>query len=152
MVQLLRFLGGAAAGWQDLITAEVISKTQFYDLDPMKIMWHGNYPRLLEQARCALLDRIGFNYHEMAETRFAWPIVDMRIKYVRPIRFSQEVRVTATLVEYENRLRITYRIVDARSGEVLTKAETVQVAVDMERHEVQFDSPVELLEKVRACL
>ena len=41
---------------------------QFYDLDPMNIVWHGNYPRFLEQARCALLDKIAFNYVEMSRT------------------------------------------------------------------------------------
>jgi acyl-CoA thioester hydrolase len=135
-----------------VISAEIRTKAQFYDLDPMQVVWHGNYARYLEQARCALLDRIGFNYPEMAATRFVWPIVDMRIKYVRPVRFAQEITVAATLVEYESRLRITYRIHDASSGEVLTKAETVQVAVDMTTQEIQFDSPPELVEKVRACL
>ena len=34
-----------------MISAEVIIKIQFYDLDPMRVVWHGNYPRFLEQAR-----------------------------------------------------------------------------------------------------
>ncbi len=135
-----------------MITAEIVTKAQFYDLDPMQVVWHGNYPRFLEQARCALLDRIGFNYREMAATRFAWPIVDMRIRYVRPIRLAQEIRVRAELLEYENRLRISYRIADVASGEVLTKAETVQVAVDMTSQEIQFVSPPELVDKVRPLL
>ena len=135
-----------------MITAEIVTKAQFYDVDSMQVVWHGNYPRFLEQARCALLDRIGFNYREMAATRYAWPIVDMRIKYVRPIRLAQEIRVVATLLEFENRLRIRYRIADVASGEILTKAETIQVAVDMTSQEIQFVSPPELLEKVRPLL
>ena len=34
-----------------MISAEVTIRTQFYDLDPMNIVWHGNYVRYLEQAR-----------------------------------------------------------------------------------------------------
>ena len=131
-----------------MISAEVTVTAQFYDIDPMNVVWHGNYPRFLEQARSALLDRIGFNYREMAATRFVWPIVDMRIKYVRPIRLGQQVRVAATLIEYENRLKIGYRIVDDATGEVLTKAETIQVAVEAATNELCFDSPPELIEKV----
>ena len=135
-----------------MISAEAIVKVQFYDLDPMQVVWHGNYVRYLEQARCALLDKIGFNYEEMARTNYAWPVVDLRVKYVRPIRFAQEIRVAATLVEYENRLKLSYVITDAASGEVLTKAQTIQVAVDMETNELMFESPAVLVERVRRCL
>lgn len=135
-----------------MISAEAIIKVQFYDLDPMQVVWHGNYVRFLEQARCALLDKIGFNYEEMSRTRYAWPVVDMRVKYVRPIRFAQQIRVTATLLEYENRLKLGYVITDVASGEVLTKAHTVQVAVDMATNELLFESPVVLIDKVKQCL
>jgi acyl-CoA thioester hydrolase len=131
-----------------MISAEVIVKAQFYDLDPMQIVWHGNYARFLEQARCALLDKIDFGYRAMAETGYLWPVVDLRIKYVRPIRFGQEVRVVATMVEHEYRLKIDYRLTDAASGEVLTKAHTIQVAVDAATQELCFQSPAVLYEKV----
>ena len=135
-----------------MLTVDTTIKAQFYDLDPLQVVWHGNYVRFLEQARCSLLDRIGFNYPEMARTGFVWPIVDLRIKYVRPIRFGQEVVVSATLAEYENRLKIDYRIRDGASGEVLTKAHTVQVAVDAESGELCLESPAVLTDRVRECL
>ena len=131
-----------------MIAAEVIVKAQFYDLDPMQIVWHGNYVRFLEQARCALLDKIEFGYREMAQTGYLWPVVDMRIKYVRPIRFGQEFRVTATMAEYEYRLKIDYRLADLATGEVLTKAHTIQVAVDAATNELCFQSPPVLYAKV----
>jgi acyl-CoA thioester hydrolase len=132
-----------------MISTTTEIKAQFYDLDPMNIVWHGNYARFLEQARCDLLDFIGFNYVQMMATDHAWPIVDMRTKYVRPIRFGQRISVTATLVEWENRLRIDYRIVDTVTGEVLTKAQTTQMAVHIRTGETAFESPAPLLEAVR---
>lgn len=33
-------------------------KAEFFDTDPMGIMWHGNYVKYLEMARCKLLDEI----------------------------------------------------------------------------------------------
>lgn len=131
------------------IEAEITLKASFYDLDPMQIVWHGNYARFLEDARCALLDHIGYNYGEMRDSGFMWPIVDMRIKYVRPIRFNQEIRVVAQLTEYENRLRIDYRICDVATGEVLTKAQTTQVAVTMDTEEMCFESPPVLIDKIQ---
>ncbi|MEO0034261.1 MAG: hypothetical protein RLZZ501_284 [Pseudomonadota bacterium] len=133
-----------------MISAEVGITVPFYDLDPMQVVWHGNYVRYLEEARCALLDRLDYSYPRMEESGYLWPIVDLRLKYVRPARFGQSLRVIATLTEYENRLRIAYRILDAASGEVLTKAETIQLAVVAATRELCLESPAVLLERVRA--
>ncbi len=134
-----------------MISADVVIQTQFYDLDPMQVVWHGNYPRFLEQARCALLDRIGYNYPQMQASGHVWPIVDMRIKYVRPIRFGDAITVTASLAEFENRLKIDYRIRD-NAGQVLTKAQTIQVAVLAASGEMLLESPAVLTEKIKAAL
>lgn len=135
-----------------MIAAEISLTAQFYDLDPMQVVWHGNYPRYLEQARCALLDRIGYNYPEMEASGYLWPIVDMRVKYVRPIRFAQLIRISATLAEYENRLRIDYRITDDATGAVLTKATTTQLAVEAATLDLCLESPLALVERVRKLL
>jgi acyl-CoA thioester hydrolase len=135
-----------------MISAEVVIKIQFYDLDPMRVVWHGNYPRFLEQARSALFEKISFGYLEMSESGFAWPIVDMRIKYVRPIKSIHAIKVTATLTEYENRLKTNYIIADAETDEVLTKAHTIQVTVDRASNELYFETPAVLVEKVRRLL
>lgn len=130
-------------------SVDVTIKAQFYDLDPMQVVWHGNYARYLEEARCALLDSIGYNYPQMQDSGYLWPIVDLRIKYVRPLRFAQEFTVTATIADFENRLKIDYRICDKLTGEVLTKATTVQVAVLAATGELCLESPAILTAKLR---
>jgi len=150
MVQFFPVLGTVAMA--ELLQVEIVKKASFFDLDPMGVVWHGNYARFLEEARDALLDSIEYNYEEMRDSGYTWPVVDMRIKYVRPIRFRQEIRVTATLVEFENRLRIDYRIYDHASGELLTKAQTTQLAVAIVDDKLAFESPRVLIEKVRGRL
>jgi acyl-CoA thioester hydrolase len=135
-----------------MISAEVTLQTQFFDLDPMKIVWHGNYVRYLEQARTALLAGIGYDYHEMETSGWAWPIVDMSIKYVRPLKLSQKFIVRATLTEYENRICVTYLVLDAESRQTMTKARTVQLAVSIETGEMAFESPPNLIACVRRHL
>ena len=135
-----------------MISKEVTLRTQFYDLDPMNVVWHGNYVRYLEQARAALLSVIGYGYSEMQTSGFAWPIVDLSIKYIRPLRLSQDFIVRATLTEYENRICIDYRLFDADTRAVLTKARTVQLAVSIETGELSFESPPQLIASVRRHL
>ena len=131
-------------------SVEIPIKVQFYDLDPMQVVCHGNYPRYFEQVRCELMDSIGYNFHEMDESGYIWPIVDMRIKYVRPLRFGQKIALTATIVEFENRLKIDYRIRDEETGEVLTKAMTIQVAVVAATGELCLECPPALTERLRS--
>ena len=135
-----------------LISASVVCKAQFYDLDPMQVVWHGNYARFLELARCALMEKIGYSYGEMAESGTLWPIVDMRLKYVRSVVLNQEIEVKATLADYRHRLRIDYRISDAGTGQILTKAQTTQVAIDAQSREMSLESPPMLIERVEALL
>src|SRR4051794_21439883 len=85
-----------------MISAQVVLTAQFGELDPMHVVWHGNYVRYMEQARAALMDKIDYNFPGLDASGYLWPIVDMRLKYIKPIRFRQTVQVEATLVEYEN--------------------------------------------------
>jgi acyl-CoA thioester hydrolase len=135
-----------------MISAETEIVAQFYDLDPMQVVWHGNYARYFEQVRGHLLDMIDYNYQEMERSGYLWPIVDMRIKFVRPVRYLQRFRVEATLVEYEHRLKINYVCRDAESGETLTKAHTIQVAVNAATQELNLESPLVFQEKVKRVL
>lgn len=113
----------------------------FFDVDMMTVVWHGHYIKYLEQARCLLLDRIGHGYAQMFESGYAWPLIDLQVRYVKPARFGQQLRVTADLIEWENRLKIHYLVCDAASGERLTRASTIQVAVEVHSMEMQLASP-----------
>lgn len=129
-----------------ILTAAHEIEVQFYDVDAMRVVWHGNYVKYIEDARCRLLRMFDYDYNDMEESGYLWPIVDMRIKYVKSAEFGDKIRVEATLVEYETRLKISYRIFNAKTNQVLTKAYTVQVAVSMENNEMEFESP-EILKK-----
>ncbi len=120
----------------------------FFDIDMMAVAWHGHYIKYLELARCKLLDSIAYNYDQMKESGYAWPVIEIKLRYVQPARFGQKIKVRARLVEYEMRLKIDYLISDAETGRRLTKAHSVQVAVDMEREELLLGSPEILYRKL----
>jgi len=120
----------------------------FYDIDPMEIVWHGHYVKYLERARSALLARVDYDYAAMRDSGFVWPIVDMRLKYVRPAVLKQPLKVRAEIVEWENRLRIEYLIRDASTGAKLNKASTIQVAVDLATREMQYLCPPVLWQRL----
>ena len=129
-------------------SAEVTLTPAFHDIDPMEVVWHGHYVKYFELARCALLQSFDYDDPQMRASGYAWPIVDLRAKYVRSARYGQSLVVRAMLVEWENRLKIDYQVRDAVTGEVLTRATSIQVAVDLASGEMCFASPKALLERL----
>ena len=134
------------------LSASVEIEVPFHDVDAMSVAWHGQYLKYFELARCALLRKFDYDYPQMLESGYLWPIVECHLKFVRPARYRQKLKVEATLLECENRLKMGYLIRDAASGEKLTKGYTVMVAIDAASNELQFVSPAVLIARLeRAC-
>ncbi|MCP3140989.1 acyl-CoA thioesterase [Pyxidicoccus xibeiensis] len=130
------------------LSHEIELTPAFHDIDLMEVVWHGHYVKYLELARCALLARFDYDYPQMLESGFAWPVVDMRLKYVQPALFGQKLKVRAEITEWENRLRIDYLIRDAATGRKLNQAHTIQVAVSRATRELQFVCPPVLWQRL----
>ena len=130
--------------------ADVIIDVPFHDVDTMHVVWHGHYLKYFEIARCKLLDQFHYNYNQMRDSGYAWPVIESYVRYVQGIEFEQRIRVRAVLKEWENRLKIEYLIFDAVSGRKLTKSFTSQVAVHIEKREMCFQSPQVLLDCLNA--
>ena len=130
------------------LSCEIEVVPAFFDLDPMDVVWHGHYVKYLELARCALLERFNYGYPQMRESGYAWPVVDMRLKYVRTASFGQKLRVRAEIVEWENRLRIEYLMRDAQTGAKVNRASSIQVAVDMNTREMCYVCPPVLWQRL----
>lgn len=131
-----------------ILTTELEILIPFHDVDSMGITWHGNYLRYFEIARCQLLDEIQYGYREMQASGYSWPIVDLQIKYVQPCTFEQKVKVIASLVEWENRIKINYQVRDVATNQRLTKGYTIQAAVETETNELCFVTPDIFREKI----
>lgn len=136
----------------NFISAEVEVVVPFFDIDPMNIVWHGHYIKYFELARCAVLDKISYGYSAMKESGYSWPVIEIKVRYVKSATLGQKIICKAKIVEYENRLKIAYEIVNGKSGERLTKGHSVQVAIDMKNNEMQLVSPRIIYEKIEAAL
>ena len=138
---------------EGVLQAEIEIIVPFFDVDMMEVVWHGHYVKYFEEARCALLDKLGHNYRQMRDAGYAWPVIDLQLRYIRGAQFGQRIRVRADLVEWENRLKINYLITDVATGERMTRGSSVQVAVEIASREMLLASPrvfVEAVERVLA--
>jgi acyl-CoA thioester hydrolase len=137
---------------QGRLFADIDLDVSFHDVDMVGVVWHGHYLRYLEDARWALMNQLGYTLDRMVASGFAWPIVELHAKYVSPARFGDRLRVRASLVEWENRMAVNYLVSRPADGMRIVRARTVQVAVDAGSGELQFATPPDFVDCVRAAL
>ena len=134
------------------IFAETETIIEFYDLDPLRIVWHGNYINYFEMGRSSLLAKVNYDYNEMEKSGYAWPVVDLSIKYRRPLHFKDRIRIKSVLMEYENCLKIKFEIINVQTGEIVTMGSSTQMAFDIQAGESCFASPAIFIERVEAYI
>jgi acyl-CoA thioester hydrolase len=134
------------------ISASIDVTVAFHDIDIIGVMWHGHYLKYLETARWALMDQLDFGYDTMAASGYAWPIVEMHVKYLHAARMGERLNVRASLVEWENRITVNYLVTRPADQERLARGKSVQVAVDAKTLALQFETPQPLLARVRQVL
>ncbi|WP_348674976.1 thioesterase family protein [uncultured Abyssibacter sp.] len=133
-----------------MIEHETLLTVPFHDADMMGVTWHGHYIRYMEIARCELLERIGYTYLDMYDSGYAWPIVDLKVRYSKGCTFGDRIRILVRIEETEFRFKLGYRIENAETGELLTKASTTQVAVDTKTGEMCYPTPDVLVDHINA--
>ena len=110
------------------MNTEIKIKVPFYDLDPMNIVWHGNYVKYMEEARCDFFDKLNYNYTDMYNIKSA--------------NFGEELTVKCFLKEIEPAIVIKYEIYSG--SEKIFKASTMQIGVNVKTGETLYEAPEKL--------
>jgi acyl-CoA thioester hydrolase len=131
-----------------LLSAEVEMSVPFYDLDPLNIVWHGNYYKYFEAARAELMRSIGFDIEQMRQSGYAWPVSKSDCTYVSPLRYDMKIKVKAELEEEAHRLGLRYTITEKETGKILARGHTQQVAVHGDSWEMCLVTPDVLLQRL----
>jgi len=134
------------------IFAETEITVEFNDLDPMRIVWHANYFNYFETARRTLLQKLNYDYYQMEESGYVFPVIEISAKYIASLRYKDRAIVKAILMEYENCLIIRYEIRNIQTGELTTKGSSTQMAIDIKKQESCFVCPRILIDKVEALI
>lgn len=113
---------------------EIKRKVRFDELDPLGIMWHGNYASFFEEARVALGEKYGIGYLDFANNKTTIPLKKFHADYIAPLHFGKTYTVRALLHYNEAaRLDFEYEIYDENKNAVTT-GYTVHMILDMENN------------------
>ncbi|MDR1195077.1 MAG: acyl-CoA thioesterase [Endomicrobium sp.] len=103
---------------------------RFSDLDPMNIVWHGNYAAYFEQGRLALGDKYGMSYMDFYKKGISIPLKQIHFDYVYPLEFEKTYKLETFLYWNEAaRLDFEFRIYNDKN-ELMTSGYSIQLMID----------------------
>lgn len=108
----------------------LVRTIHFHEVDPMGVMWFGNYCRLLDEASAHLRAKCGMAYEDFKKAGVMAPVKRMEMDYQRPLLLGEEVRITVRM-PWNEALRIdTECVIYKPDGRIAATGWMVQLLVD----------------------
>ncbi len=122
-------------------STEIRLSVPFHDLDPMMIVWHGNYFKYFDQARFALFDAAGIDlYGYMTKEQLVFPITRTNTKFIQALRAKEEFTCRATVTESRNKIAIEFEIRKS-NNDLCARGYSEQLAVRLPEMTLEFEIP-----------
>ena len=116
---------------------EYAVKAQPHHTDYGGIVWHGTYLTWMETARVECLRSIGVDFAELVALGCDLPVVELSLKYHRPVRLGTEAIVRTRLVETTGvRIHWDYQIESANRETLFVSGRVTLVGVDREQGKI----------------
>jgi Predicted thioesterase len=105
---------------------------RFSEVDSMNIVWHGSYALYFEDAREEFGRMYGLSYQLFRDEGHPAPLVELNLKYIKPLLHGQRARVDIT---YRNspaaKIIFDYEIHLVDDNSLVTTGTSTQVFLDM---------------------
>jgi acyl-CoA thioester hydrolase len=90
---------------------ETLIKVRYGETDAMGIAHHGSYLSWLEVGRVEFMREMGLNYTEIEDRGLALPVIEARLRYLKPALFDEEISVKTVCISLtETRIVFGYLI------------------------------------------
>ncbi len=120
---------------------------RYAETDQMGVVHHAAYVVWLEEARTRLLADAGLPYHLLEAEGLFFPVVELELRYRRPLRYGETAGIEVRLEEVKSRrVAFSYRVLRP-GGELAALGRTVHVPQDREGRAVRL--PPKVYEKLR---
>jgi acyl-CoA thioester hydrolase len=120
-------------------------KVPFHDLDPMQVVWHGNYFKYFEIARDGLLNKLDVNLQSFShDTQFVFPVIRTSTKHIFPLRHNDDFTCKATLIEAKFKIVVAFEIRLIKDNILCAKGKSEQAAVKFPEMKIMFQLPEDI--------
>lgn len=91
-----------------MFIAEYNIRVRYADTDQMNVVYHANYATYFEIARTEAIRTLGFTYREMEEMGIEMPVTEIDMRFLRPARYDDLLKVQTTLRHLPENHRIEF--------------------------------------------
>jgi len=128
-------------------TYQVKLTVPFHDLDPLHVVWHGNYLKYFDIARFGLFKDAGIDLYAYSQKHSCFfPITKTTTKFIVPLRYGDEFICKAVLKDATIKIVIDFEIRRTSDNMLCTKGRGDQVALKMPEMEMMFEIPRDIRE------
>lgn len=124
-------------------------RVRYAETDQMNVVYHGNYAQYFEVGRAEAIRNCGLSYKEIEALGVAMPIVELKIKFLRPAHYDDLLTVKTTLKELPTNHRIEFHHeVYNEAKKLLTIGNVVLYFIDIKTKE-KTTMPALMYEKLK---
>ena len=106
-------------------------KINYYETDRMGIVHHSNYIRFLEEARCAMLCKVGMPYSSFEENGILIPVLGVNCSFKNHVTFNDIILIKTYVKEFNGvRLTMGYTITNKKTDTIVLTGETKHCFTD----------------------
>ncbi|MDR2192323.1 MAG: acyl-CoA thioesterase [Endomicrobium sp.] len=112
------------------LSCEIEIAARFSELDPMNIVWHGNYAVYFELGRLALGKKYGMGYTDFYNNGVIIPLKQIHFDYFKSLEFEKTYKLQ-TLLYWNEAARLDFEFsIYNENKEQMTSGYSVQLMVD----------------------
>ncbi len=130
---------------------ETTITVRFNEIDAYQVAWHGHYVAWLEVGRNELAGRFGLDAVQLVAAGYFGPVVNLELKYLRPARFNDHVRIQTTVQRTETPTLEFRTIILGADGQPCARGKTVHALTDL-NGVTQYRLPEQIAERFAELL
>jgi len=113
-----------------MITTENKIRIRYDEVDQMGYVYYGNYAKYYHISRTELLRKIGISDKELEKHDILLPVIEMNIKYIKPIFYDEIISIKTSLNKIPTS-RLTFKHeVRNQKNELINQAESTVAFVE----------------------
>ncbi len=106
-------------------------EVRFNELDPLGVVWHGNYIKYFEDGREDFGRKYGISYSDLKQKGVMAPIVSVKCDYKRFVKYGEKLLIETTFIDNPAaKIVLNYKITRKENSELVAEGNTVQVFTD----------------------
>ncbi len=114
-----------------MISSENNIQIRYDEVDKMGYVYHGNYAKYYHISRTELMRGIGFSDKEFENYNIIMPIIELNIKYLKPVYYDDVITIKTFLRQLpDSRMTFEHEVRNV-VGELINTASSMVVFVDI---------------------